>query len=84
MWKYFIGVTPYFDKVMQNKEMKQRRLNKNQKLHWRNRFEDMFGPLKALSWGAWRKAKQFFCTKPPIFSTKSWRLNASEKKFSFF
>jgi len=39
--KYLFGLTPYFDKVMQNKKMKQIRINKNKKLHWGNRSKDM-------------------------------------------
>jgi len=47
--KYLYGWTLYFDKTLQSKEMMQRRLNKNQELHWGNLFEENFGPLKALS-----------------------------------
>ncbi len=71
MWKikskkYFIGLIPYFDRVMQNKKMKKIRLNNNQKLQWGNKFEDMFRLLKALSLGAPREAEQFLCTKPSL------------------
>ncbi len=46
--KYLYGWTPCFNKVLQNKQI---RLNKNKKLHWQNWFEEIFGPLKALSLG---------------------------------
>ncbi len=49
--KYLYGWTPCFDKVLQNKQMRQIRLNKNKKLHRWNWFEEIFGPLEALSLG---------------------------------
>ncbi len=50
--KYFYRWTPNMDRALQNKEMKEIRLNNNQKLHSRNIFEEIFVHLKVPSLGA--------------------------------
>jgi hypothetical protein len=49
---FFYRWTLGIDRALQNKEMREIRLNKHQKLHSRNRFQDFFSHLKAPSLGA--------------------------------
>jgi hypothetical protein len=50
--KYLYRWTPNIDRALQNKKIKEIRLNSNNKLHSRNRFEEIFVNLKAPSLGA--------------------------------
>jgi hypothetical protein len=88
MWKrknkkYLYSLTPCFDRTLQIKEMREKRLNKNQDLHWRNCFDEIFAPLKAPSLGVlvFRRAwGNFFCSTSNFWCGK---LEVEQKKFVF-